>query len=118
MSKDKKDVSGKLPLGEILPIADLAIGAHMLWGRIKYGYENTDTYLYGDYRTYDNAYQRHRLLYELGEEFDQESGLPHVWAMFMNAYIMLCIHARDNNITNEFSVEYVVNMLNNKKEMI
>ncbi len=96
MSKDYKDVNGKLPLHLIDPVALRTLGEVLQYGLNKYGIENSTSYQHGEMETYIAALLRHLLAYQEGEIIDVESKLPHLHHLFFNAYVLIYIMKRDN----------------------
>lgn len=101
MSKDYKDVNGKLPLHLIDPIALRTLGEVLQYGLNKYGIENSTSYQHGKMETYIAAMLRHLLAYQEGEIIDPESKLPHLHHLFFNAYVLIYIMKRDKTIYPE-----------------
>jgi hypothetical protein len=93
--KDYKDVSGKLPLQLIEPIALETLGRVLQYGLDKYGVENSCSYQHGEIPTYIGAMLRHLVKYQQGEEIDPESNLPHLEHVFFNTYAI--IYLNDKN---------------------
>lgn len=95
MSKDYKDVKGKLPY-HLVDSKTLAVLPTVLqYGIEKYGEENKCSYQNGDFDTYYSALMRHLETYRCGEEFDKESGLPHLYHVLFNAYVLSYLYLRD-----------------------
>ena len=89
MSKDYKDVRGKLPLQDIHPSALKALGEVLAYGIEKYGEENKISYTYGEEKTYIGALLRHLIAHQEGEYLDPESGISHLKHLFFNAYVLI-----------------------------
>lgn len=71
--------AGKIRMDLVPQDAIMAIAAVFTYGAIKYDDWNWAKGM-RDGRI-DAAYERHRAAYLLGEELDDESGLPHLWHM-------------------------------------
>jgi hypothetical protein len=89
---DYKDVSGKLPLQLIEPIAFETLGRVLQYGLEKYGIENGTSYQHGEIKTYIGALLRHLVKFQKGEIVDPESGMAHLDHLFFNAYVLIYLY--------------------------
>lgn len=100
-NKDYKDITGKLPLQLVDPIALSTLGKVLQYGIEKYGEENKCSYQNGEIDTYIGAMLRHLVKYQEGELQDPESNLEHLEHMFFNAYAIIYLNCKKKSIEKE-----------------
>lgn len=88
MEEGKKYDSGKSMIGTAIRIfaeALLGVGKCIEFGTHKYPDPSNWKHVGGGIDRYQDAMQRHLALYNSGQEFDEETGLPHLYHMCWNA---------------------------------
>lgn len=91
MSGIKHD-QGKLRLDLITPEIRLALGSVLTFGAAKYGDRNWELGM--DPSRLIAAAQRHLLSWEMGEIYDHESNLNHLWHALTNLGFLVTLEER------------------------
>lgn len=84
--------AGKPRLDLIPPEAILAIGKVMTYGADKYGANNWQGVAPDRYVA---ALLRHLMAYRMGERYDQESTMPHLWHVLTNAAFLVALEREE-----------------------
>ena len=84
---DAKADAGK-PRPTLVPVSLIeAVAAVRMFGCAKY--HDPDNWRQVEPQRYRDALYRHWLEYLKGEQYDQESGLPHLWHLACNAAFLI-----------------------------
>lgn len=88
----RKDDTGKPRMDLIPPEALYALGRVLEYGARKYADRNWEKgFAWGRSVA---ALKRHLSAWEAGQDFDPESGMPHLWHVLTNAAFLLAFEAR------------------------
>jgi len=91
-----KSDTGKIQMDLLPPDALMAVAAGFTYGEIKYDAWNWAKGM-GNGRLMAGI-KRHAAAYELGEYFDEESGLPHLWLMGCGIMMLIALDLRGDLI--------------------
>ena len=88
----RKDDAGKPRMDLIPPEAMVALGIVLSGGALKYGERNWEKgFAWGRSVA---ALQRHLTAWVAGQNYDQETGLPHLWHVLTNSAFLVAFEMR------------------------
>lgn len=87
MNTEAKADSGKLRLTLVPPRLNIAVAYVREFGTKKY--KDPENWRKVEIQRYRDALYRHWTAYLQGEEYDRESGLPHLWHLACNAAFLI-----------------------------
>lgn len=95
---------GKLPMHLVPPEIPIAIAAVLRHGARKYAERNWELGM--GWETCAACLDRHYQKWQLGQELDNESGLPHTWHMLCNIAFLVAYEARGKGVDNRPDLGY------------